>query len=113
MIAQHVLYGIILLVRSLARGQPLDLGNPDAARQILAAVHPYHSKLSKKHEGEIVRKIRKVVKHLEEDGEFVRRAERLGEQGASYEESMRFTSLCQKLADRYERQHRIDDDCWE
>lgn len=112
-IAQHVLYGIILLVRSLARSQPLDLGNPDAARQILAAVHPYHSRLSKKHEGEIVRKIRKIVKHLEENGEFVRRAEKLRERGASYEEAKRFMSLCQELADRYESQHRIDDDCWE
>lgn len=112
-IAQHALYGIVSLARKLAPGSPLDLHDPDMAVRILEAVHPYHSRLSERHRGDLVRKIRRVVRHIAEDDEFVRQAERLGEQGASHDDARRFISLCQRMADRYEGQHRIDDYEWE
>lgn len=111
-IVHHTHQGLISLVRTPTSALSLDLDDPDTARHILAIVHPYHSALGKKHKTVLTRKIRKIIrKLLVENQDLEHHAKKIRGRHPSTPAVRSFVTVCQRLADIYTDQRRIDNDC--
>lgn len=101
-ITRHVFQGITSLAHKSAGRLPFDLWDPDTACRILAAVHPYHSVLGKKHKTALAKKIRKIVKsHLKENQELADQAEEVRKGIATHAAITKLLSICEKAAGGY------------
>lgn len=102
----HVLQGILSCIRKPDSG--FDLGHPDAARQVLEAVHPYHSKMDPECKAALVQRMQGIIGQLA-DQRFKKQAQMLKDPDASPAAARGFVLLCKKIANSYRGQRRLSD----
>lgn len=105
-LVSHVLQGILSCIRK--PGSAFDLDHPDAASQVLEAVHPYHAKMAPGRKDALVQRMQEIISQLA-DQRFKEQVQTLRDPDASPAAVRRFALLCDRIVGRYRNQRRIGD----
>ena len=105
-LVSHVLQGILSCIRK--PGSAFDLDRPDAASQVLEAVHPYHAKMAPGRKATLVQRMQDIISQVA-DQEFKKQARNLRDPDASPAAVRRFALLCDRIVGSYRNQRRIGD----